>query len=96
MRILVALVVVASCSGDKPKDIDADPNLCTKAVYDVCATEHDCATAMCHNFQMEGFQVCTQACTPGMDSTCPQPTGGSATCNTMGICKPSAANSCHL
>jgi hypothetical protein len=100
MRLIPVLIALGlwGCSGDSPPAIDADPNgpKCTQALYDVCATEHDCMSAMCHLFMADGFQVCTQACTVGDNTSCPQPVNGTATCNNMGICKPSAANACHL
>lgn len=66
-------------------------NVCTGAVYDPCTDPSQCDSGNCHLFQAQGFQVCTQACTPGDNTTCP---GTGATCNNMGICKPAAANDC--
>jgi hypothetical protein len=95
MRILGFVLVLAACSGDTPPNVDADPRgpMCAGSAYDNCASEHDCgATApLCHLFQSDGFQVCTVGCTQG-GPACP----GGATCNDMGICKPTAANMCHL
>jgi hypothetical protein len=93
----VLVAVLAACSGDNPPNVDADPRgpKCSGMPYDSCSTEHDCPNGtapMCHTFQAEGFQVCTTSCTAGGSNTCP--TGG--TCNTMGICVPTAANMCHL
>jgi hypothetical protein len=101
MRILGLFVTVAlaACSGDQPANVDANPAgpKCTTAIYDLCATEHDCMSGMCHLFSADGFQVCTQTCTPGDNTTCPvDSTGANGTCNAMGICKPAAANMCHL
>ena len=99
MRILSTALALSlfACSGSTPPEVDADPRgpACTKAVYDLCATEHDCMSANCHLFMADGFQVCTTTC--DANNPCPaQPAGGSATCNPMGICKPTAANHCHL
>jgi hypothetical protein len=100
MRILslaVALVGLVACSGSTPPEIDADSRgpTCTRALYDLCSSEHDCVSTNCRPFTAEAFQVCTQAC----DATTPCPApggGGTATCDPSGICKPSAPNHCHL
>jgi hypothetical protein len=85
-----------ACSGSSPPEVDADPRgpTCTKALYDLCSTEHDCMSANCKLFMTEGFQVCSQTC--DANNPCPAPPTGTATCNAMGICKPDAANHCHL
>ena len=96
---LVLAVTFVACSGDSPANIDANPAgpKCSGALYDLCSTEHDCTSAMCRLFMADGFEVCTQACTAGDNTTCPvDSTGAHGTCNTMGICKPAAANMCHL
>jgi hypothetical protein len=96
---LVLAVIAQACGGDAPPMVDANPAgpKCTAAVYDLCNTEHDCTSAMCHLFMADGFQVCTQACTAGDNTTCPVDSSGNhGTCNPMGICKPAAANMCHL
>jgi hypothetical protein len=94
MRSLACLIVLTAvaCTGDPPPN---QTNKCTMLVYDLCSTEHDCISTMCHLFQSDGFQVCTQAC----DATTPCPndsTGAAGTCNAMGICKPAVANDCTL
>jgi hypothetical protein len=49
---------------------------------------------MCHLFSGE-FQVCTQACTAGDNSTCPKSAGDTTPkCNNRGICKPAINNMC--
>jgi hypothetical protein len=96
MRSLLLLTALAACSGDQPADIDANPAgpLCTKATYDLCSTEHDCTSGLCHYFNNE-FMICTQSC--DASNPCPNDKNGTAgTCNGMGICKPSAPNMCHL
>jgi hypothetical protein len=96
MRSFAFVLLLAACSGDNPPNVDADPRgpKCTGMPYDNCATEHDCMVSapMCKLFQSDGFQICTTVCTAGGSNTCPA--GG--TCNAMGICKPTAANMCHL
>ena len=67
---------------------------CTNAIYDPCTDAAQCTSGTCQLFQQSGFQVCTQTCTPGDNTTCPTQNGQPAQCNNMGICKPNAANSC--
>ncbi len=67
---------------------------CTNAAYDPCSDNTQCTSGKCQLFNGSGFQVCTQTCTPGDPTTCPQQNGQAATCNNMGICKPLAANTC--
>jgi len=61
MRITTIAFVLGlwGCGGDKPPEVDADPNgpRSTGAVFDVCATEHDCMSGNCHVFATQGFQV---------------------------------------
>ena len=92
-----ALVAAAAC-GDGGKSMPDAPAVdapagpaCTNAVYDPCTSNAQCTSMNCHLFMSDGFQVCTQACTPGDNTTCP---GVGASCNNMGICKPAAANNC--
>jgi hypothetical protein len=92
MRLLVC-VLLAGCSGDAPKTPDGGFK-CSGAAYDPCNTEHDCMSAVCHNFGT--IQVCTQACTAGDSSTCPKQNGAAQTCTAAGVCQPAAANTCHL
>jgi hypothetical protein len=101
MRILsLALALgLSGCSGNSPAEVDADPRgpTCTKQPYDLCGTEHDCTSGNCRPFPAEGFQVCTQSCTPGDNTSCPQPMTGMAVCDaTTSLCKPAAPNHCHL
>jgi hypothetical protein len=67
---------------------------CTNAAYDPCTTNAQCTSGNCKLFAAQGFQVCTQTCTPGDPTTCPQQNGVAAQCNNMGICKPAAPNAC--
>lgn len=84
--VIAAVFASVGCAGDEPP---ASGN-CTGQVYDLCNDEHDCTSANCHNFNAEGFQVCTQAC----DGSNPCP--GDGECNMAGICKPMAPNACTL
>jgi hypothetical protein len=81
---------------DAPISIDtATGTACTNAAYDPCTTNDQCTSNNCHLFSQQGFQVCTAACTPGDNTTCPvDKSGVNGTCNNMGICKPSAPNDC--
>lgn len=91
MRIFMTLaLVLGACAGDSP-----DPSgKCTKALYDACATEHDCTSNNCRNFMGDGFQVCTQGCDAA--NPCPDQDGLAVECNGMGVCKPAAPTECSL
>jgi hypothetical protein len=106
-RFARALVFVLGCgggsSGDDDDDIDAPgPGIdtpagpaCTNATFDPCTSNAECTSGDCHLFMGDGFQVCTQSCTPNDNTTCPtDKSGANATCNNKGICKPSAPNDC--
>jgi hypothetical protein len=67
---------------------------CTNAAYDPCTAAGDCTSGQCQLFQQAGIQICTQTCTPGDPTTCPQQNGQAVPCNNMGICRPPAANAC--
>ncbi|MDQ3365904.1 MAG: hypothetical protein M3680_10795 [Myxococcota bacterium] len=67
---------------------------CTNALYDPCTTNAQCTSASCRVFSGSALQICTQACTPGDNSTCPQQAGTVVQCNNMGVCKPAAPNNC--
>lgn len=94
------LVVLGACGGEggeKGGVPDADPAapLCTGQVYDNCTANDQCGSMNCHLFSGE-FQVCTQACTPNDNSTCPMDRNGQpAKCNNRGICKPTINNACR-
>jgi hypothetical protein len=71
--------------------MDSSAMVCTGKLYDACnpAASNCMAGTMCKTFAGSGFSVCTQTCT----TTCPAQGAAAVTCNTMGICKPSAPNS---
>src|SRR5262245_46107527 len=104
-RILVSLLFVVACgNGRTGDDIQSDappqpdgppPAACTGLVYDGCTDNTQCMSMNCHLYKGDQIQVCTQACTPGDNTTCPvDKTGANGLCNAMGICKPAAANNC--
>ena len=98
MRCCLILIALVACSGDTPPSPDADPRgpLCSKQTYDLCTTEHDCTSGLCHYFMMKNLMICTQSC--DANNPCPNDKNGTpGTCNTMGICDPAAgANMCHI
>jgi hypothetical protein len=91
--ISMSLSLMLGCAGD-----EVDPgngSVCMMRLYDPCNEEHDCNSGMCHLFQGDGFQVCTQACDD--DTPCPPDLlGNPATCNNQGICKPVMAHDCRI
>lgn len=96
MRLVLVAAVLAACTGSTPPNIDANPNgpRCSMQIYDHCFEEHDCMTMLCQNFALDGFQVCSQACSD--TNPCPDDrTGSPATCDN-GVCKPNGPNMCHL
>ena len=102
LRLVVLALAMAACGGDPPASVDGPPAVdtpsgtaCTKAVFDNCVTNTDCTSNNCHFFMQQNFSVCTQACTPGDNTTCPvDKSGVNGSCNNMGICKPAVANGC--
>jgi len=101
-RFLIATTLaLAACSAGpddefRGGDVDAAAGpACTSAVYDPCTSNTDCASANCHLFSQSGFQVCTTACTPLDNTTCPVDSSGVVgQCNQKGLCKPAVQNSC--
>ncbi len=80
---------IAACSGDEPP---LAVNKCSGATYDLCTSEHDCASSNCRPFGT--IEVCTQAC--GAAMPCPKDErGDSATCMNS-VCAPNVANTCTL
>jgi hypothetical protein len=92
------LALVAACSGNAPSGNSPDGGAaCTMAIYDPCATEHDCmAGTTCRTFSttMPALEVCTQACTSAQP--CPNDSSGApGTCDsTLMLCRPAKANAC--
>ena len=93
----VATVVVA-CSSNSVHMVDSNgggSNSCPGSAYDSCTTNDQCMSMSCHLYNGAGIQVCTLACTPFDNTTCPvDATGVNGICNMMGNCKPAKANDC--
>jgi hypothetical protein len=97
--VFSVVLVLAACGGDDvgrvtTADAPAGP-ACTGAVYDNCVNPTDCMSGMCQFYEQSNFTVCTTTC----DATHPCPndsSGQPAQCNKKGLCKPAAANVCHL
>ncbi len=94
--LVVSLLTLAACGGGEGSDPTPDtPTGGTCAIYDSCTALSECGAdaVECHLFTQDGFQVCTPACTPNDNSTCPvDSTGARGECNMRGICKPAAVN----
>ena len=91
------MLVLLGCEAKDKSIPDADPGapVCQGVVYDNCTSNTQCMSGMCHLFSGE-FQVCTQPCTAGDNSTCPSSAGGTTPkCNNRGICKPAINNMCR-
>ncbi|HEY3802591.1 MAG TPA: hypothetical protein VGL61_08275 [Kofleriaceae bacterium] len=90
---------LGACSGSAPpSQPDASGGACTKALYDPCATEHDCTSGNCQTFNdASGLEVCTEPCSAS-GSACPNDSSGAAgTCDsTLLLCRPAKANACTL
>jgi hypothetical protein len=96
MRTCLVIALVA-CSSYEAHLVDSGggSSTCPGAVYDPCTSNDQCMSLNCHAYNTSGIQVCTQACTPGDNSTCPvDATGANGFCNNMGNCKPAKANTC--
>lgn len=101
--VLSLVTFAAACSSDDASDGDpagdagplgADPLTCMGGAYDTCASNEDCESGNCHEFRQEGIKVCVTACTPNDSNTCHTQNGEEIRCNTMGICRPTVANTC--
>ncbi|MEO6776672.1 MAG: hypothetical protein ABI467_27270 [Kofleriaceae bacterium] len=95
----VLITLLAACSSYEVHLVDSggsnDARTCVGSAFDPCTTNDQCGSMNCHLYSGAGLQVCTQACTPGDNTTCPvDATGANGICNTMGNCKPAKANAC--
>jgi hypothetical protein len=96
---MVLIALLAACSSYDVHLVDSGAGsaarTCLGSAFDPCTTSDQCSSMNCHLYGSTGFQVCTQVCTPGDNTTCPvDATGANATCNMMGNCKPAKANDC--
>lgn len=85
-KLSVVLGALVAC-GDDGATVTAGSfgAMCT-AVTDMGSTE--CDTGVCTDvFEMIGYPVCSQKCTPGDGSTCPEGSEGKK-CNMRGYCRP--------
>jgi hypothetical protein len=90
ISILATALLLGACAGDSP---DPMTRRCTKALYEVCFTEHDCTSMNCVNFASDDYQICTVGCTA--DTPCPDLNGTPIACN-MGVCKPPEPIECEV
>jgi hypothetical protein len=103
MRVAIILstfsfAVIVACSGNDVHMVDSGSsgsNTCAGSAFDPCTSNDQCMSMNCHLYNGAGLQVCTQACTPFDNTTCPvDATGVNGICNMMGNCKPAKANDC--
>ncbi len=87
---LALVLVLGACAGGSPDPIERE---CTKALYEVCVTEHDCMSMDCRQFAAEGYQICTVGCDAA--NPCPDLNGEPVTCE-ANACKPSAPVECEV
>ena len=87
---LVLGLILGACAGDSPAPITRK---CTKSLYELCITEHDCTSNNCREFAAEGYTICTVGCDAA--NPCPDLNGEPVTCN-MNVCKPSAPVECEV
>jgi hypothetical protein len=88
MKLLCAcaLVLAAACGGEDPEVSEGAFGATCATVTDTDSTE--CDSGVCTDaFDMLGHPVCSQKCTPGDGSTCPEGSEGKK-CNMKGYCKP--------
>lgn len=96
--VLVFAVAVIACTSSKPPPEKPDAGsaamrTCTGSAYDPCTDNSQCGSMNCHFYMMSNFTVCTVPCSA--TNPCPMDAAGmAATCNMMGMCKPTVANTC--
>jgi len=86
--LLACSLVLCACSdGSRPMP-DAGNGTFGAACTMASDTSTECTSAICTNtIDMIGHPVCSQKCTFGMDSTCPNGAMGMK-CNMKGYCRP--------
>lgn len=86
--LLFSMAFAFACGGDDEPNMPAPRTfgaMCT-VVVDTGSTE--CDSGVCTDaFDQIGHPVCSQKCTPGDGSTCPEGSEGKK-CNMRGYCKP--------
>jgi hypothetical protein len=88
LALALALGILGCGSGQEPSQQASDVTpVGTKAFGDTCATDADCVTGMCRNFDQRTVLKCTQPCTPATAATdCPAPPS-TGECAGHGYCK---------
>src|SRR5215468_2936017 len=95
-RLLLALalaLVLAACPGNSSPAVDAASDGPARGTFGATCTtltdtSSECMGKPCTNaFNMFPTPVCSQLCTFGMDSTCPNGSMGPK-CNMKGYCRP--------
>jgi hypothetical protein len=93
--MLAIVIALAACGGDS-KTPDAANNLpaCTGQVYDSCnpAASNCMGSDVCKSYGASGFNVCVPPQGDCTTNGCPMQGSAAPACNTMGFCKPAAAN----
>lgn len=87
---LALVLVLGACAGDSP---GAVVRKCTKSLYELCITEHDCTSNNCLEFTGDGYQICTVGC--DAQTPCPDLNGVPVSCD-MNVCKPPAPIECEV
>jgi len=87
---LALVLVLSACAGDAPGDVTRK---CTKSLYELCITEHDCMSNNCLQFAADGYQICTVGC--DASNPCPDLNGEAVSCD-MNVCKPPAPIECEV
>ena len=84
------LLLSGACAGDSP---DPVVRKCTKSLYELCITEHDCTSNNCLNFANDGYKICTVGC--DASNPCPDLNGEAVSC-TANVCKPAEPVECEV
>jgi len=88
---LTLALATSACAGDSPAPMTRK---CTKSLYELCVTEHDCMSQNCRDFMGDGYMICTQGC--DANTPCPDLNGTTVTCNAMNVCKPPEPIECEV
>jgi hypothetical protein len=85
---LALMLVLGACAGDAPAPVERP---CTKSLYELCITEHDCDSNNCLEFAEEGYLMCTVGCDAA--NPCPRLNDEEVPC-VSNVCKPAAPIEC--